>query len=134
MQSMNARVLGTSGLQQAIQCVSTGVKMPNIHQRFIIGGATIYKAALELSTSHQTPEELGAKVDRILLTRILSPAFDDCDVFFPEFREARGSDGKSLWSQASHEELEAWVGGAVPKGTQQEKGVEYEFQMWTCNA
>lgn len=63
-------------------------------------------------------------VDRILLTRILSPEFDDCDVFFPEFRNTPG------WSQASHEALEAWVGFEVAKGVQKENGVEYEFQMW----
>lgn len=68
--------------------------------------------------------------NRILLTRVLAPAFDDCDVFFPEFREARGVDGQLEWERATHEELEAWVGGEVPRGMQQEKGVEYEYQMW----
>lgn len=65
------------------------------------------------------------------MTRILSPAFDDCDVFFPEFRDMKALDGTPLWTQASHDELEAWVGSEVPKGKQDEKGIEYEFQMWT---
>ena len=65
------------------------------------------------------------------MTRIFSPAFDDCDVFFPEFRDMKALDGTPLWTQASHDELEAWVGSEVPKGKQDEKGIEYEFQMWT---
>lgn len=93
----------------------------------MIGGASIYKEVLEFTTpSTDTPQ-----ADRILLTRILSPAFKDCDVFFPEFREMKISDGESLWTKASHEELEAWAGGEVPRGTQQEKGVDYVFEMWT---
>ena len=65
------------------------------------------------------------------MTRVLSPAFEDCDVFFPEFRETKAEDGSPLWTQASHEELEAWVGSTVPRGTQKENNIEYEFQMWT---
>lgn len=80
------------------------------------------------SPEHSTPSTLA---DRILITRVLSPAFEDCDVFFPEFRNLKTKEGEPLWNQASHQELEAWVGGEVPKGKQQEKGVEYEFQMWT---
>ncbi|KAI5121243.1 hypothetical protein M0805_002290 [Coniferiporia weirii] len=103
---------------------------PAIHRRFIIGGASVYRSALELAASPDSPAA-APTTDRILMTRILSPAFEDCDVFFPEFRGIEGRDGAPLWMQASHEELEAWVGGEVPRGTQQERGVEYEFQMWT---
>lgn len=69
--------------------------------------------------------------DRILLTRVVSPAFEDCDVFMPEFRGLKADDGARLWEQASHDDLEAWVGGTVPSGIQEERGVKYEFQMWT---
>ena len=91
-----------------------------INRRFIIGGASLYRETLALEPL--TP--ISSVVDRILLTRILSPAFEDCDVFFPEFRNAPG------WSQTTHEALEAWVGFEVANGVQNENGVEYEFQMW----
>lgn len=132
LQDMKASVVGTTDIQEALQRVSLGSDASTIHHRFIIGGATIYKAALEYAGSQQTSPGTSTKIDRILLTRILSPAFDECDVFFPEFQETLGPDGEPLWKQSSHEELEAWVGGDVPKGTQRERGVEYEFQMWTC--
>ncbi|KAF8525055.1 dihydrofolate reductase-like domain-containing protein [Hysterangium stoloniferum] len=91
----------------------------NVYRRFIIGGASIYKETLELEPKTPT----SPVVNRILLTRVLSPAFEDCDVFFPEFQ----SQG---WNRASHAELEAWAGFRVAEGVQSEKGVEYEFQMW----
>lgn len=58
------------------------------------------------------------------MTRILSPDFSDCDVFFPEFKKEGG------WTRASHDELEKWAGFEVARGVQEENGVEYEFQMW----
>lgn len=97
-----------------------------IHRSFIIGGASLYRAALD----PQLGDSIGLTADRILMTRILAPSFDDCDTFFPEFRDLKKADGGSVWSQASHEEFQKWVGVDVPKGTQTEKGVEYEFQMW----
>ncbi|KAI0039566.1 dihydrofolate reductase, partial [Auriscalpium vulgare] len=90
-----------------------------VHRRFVIGGASLYAEALALPVSARAPF-----VDRVLLTRILSPAFEGCDVFMPEFIGGAG------WRRASHDELEAWAGFDVAKGVQQEKGVDYEFQMW----
>ncbi|GJE86148.1 dihydrofolate reductase [Phanerochaete sordida] len=95
-----------------------------VNRIFIIGGATLYKETLELSPSSP------AFVDRVLLTRILSPSFDECDVFLPDFLQAEG-DTTAKWSRCTHEQLESWVGFEVPRGVQEEKGVQYEFQMWT---
>jgi dihydrofolate reductase len=108
------------GLEAALFRVTRDPSSEAIHRRFIIGGASVYKESLALETASPA----SPVVDRILLTRILSPAFEDCDVFFPEFRDIPG------WTQASHAELEAWAGFAVAKGVQEENGVEYEFQMW----
>jgi dihydrofolate reductase len=71
-------------------------------------------------------------VNRVLLTRIVCPDFDDCDVFMPNFlSEALEIDRVSFeWRRASHEELQNWVGFDVATGIQEEKGVQYEFQMW----
>ena len=110
-------------LEAALSRVSEYTTSMNINRRFIIGGASIYRETLALGPL--TPASVF--VDRILLTRIMSPAFEDCDVFFPEFRNTPG------WSQATHEALEAWVGFEVAKGVQNENGIEYEFQMWIRN-
>jgi len=90
-----------------------------IHRAFIIGGASLYAEALAL------PPSSGGFVDRILLTRILSPAFEECDVFMPDFLGDTNG-----WTMATHDALQEWVGFDVPEGVQEENGVEYEFQMW----
>ena len=110
-----------------------GLRNP-LNRIFIIGGASIYKAALDLAESSGNDAAQLLLADRILMTRIFSPAFEDCDVFFPEFRDMKAKDGTPLWTQSTHEELEAWTGNEVPKGKQTEKGIEYEFQMWTRKA
>jgi dihydrofolate reductase len=92
---------------------------------FIIGGTSLYSESLALS-EHSS----SAVVDRILLTRILSPDFA-CDVFMPDcLGEVKEGGGKQTWNRASHEELEGWLGFGVPEGQQEENGVKYEFQMW----
>ena len=96
----------------------------SVDRIFVIGGATLYKETLEL------PPSTPAFVDRILLTRIISPSFEECDVFLPDFRR-NGEEVVNPWSRSSHAELQAWVGFDVPEGVQEEKGVRYEFQMWT---
>jgi dihydrofolate reductase len=95
----------------------------SIDRVFIIGGATLYKETLELPSSLTT-------VDRILLTRILSPPFEECDVFLPDFQNIDNGNSKR-WSRSPHAELQTWVGFDVPEGVQEERGVQYEFQMWT---
>jgi dihydrofolate reductase len=89
---------------------------------FLIGGSQIYTQCLDQPpTSHPL-------VDRILLTRILSPAYDECDVFLPDF-SAQDGEGKQ-WRRTGHKELVDWVGWDVPEGVVQEKGVEYRYEMW----
>ena len=82
---------------------------------FIIGGAQIYKEALQKQ-----------EAKRILLTRILSDF--KCDTFFPiQLNE----DGKANgWERKSKEELDRWVGETVPEGIQEENGTKYIFEMW----
>ncbi|KAG6857540.1 hypothetical protein H0H87_000139 [Tephrocybe sp. NHM501043] len=97
--------------------------LQQLHRAFVIGGASMYSESLAL-----TPGS-SAVVDRILLTRILTD-FDDCDVFMADFLK-EGIDADLPWTQSSHSELEGWVGFKVPEGEQEERGVKYEFQMWT---
>ena len=94
-----------------------------IHRSFVIGGASLYRDTLAL------PPTSTSYVDRVLLTRILSPTFESCDVFMPDFL-ADTTEGTRPWRQASPEELLEWAGFEVASGTQEENGVQYEFQMW----
>lgn len=95
-----------------------------IHRAFIIGGVSVYADTLALSSSSST------FVDRVLLTRITSPAFPDCDVHLPDFLSDTDVEGNTVWTRARHEELKEWSGVDVPQGIQTENAVEYEFQMW----
>jgi dihydrofolate reductase len=81
---------------------------------FVIGGAKLYAAALPLAGC-------------VLLTRIIEPPFEGCDVFMPDFV---GGEGGGKWTRAEHDALSSWVGFEVPKGVQEDGGVKYEFQMW----
>ena len=92
----------------------------------------MYKEALGLHNTSDIIPHSSPQADRILLTRILSPAFEDCDVHFPDFREQKREDGDDKWIKTSHARLVEWVGSEVLEGVQEEKGVRYEFQMWTC--
>jgi dihydrofolate reductase len=104
-----------SALSQVENLTSASSSSP-IHRAFIIGGASIYSEAIGLPTD---------VVDHILLTRIISPDFEECDVFMPDFLS-----GKARWKRATHAALEEWVGFEVAEGVQEEDGVKYEFQMW----
>jgi dihydrofolate reductase len=102
---------------------STHTSATNLHRGFIIGGASLYAESLGLPVSSTEPT-----VDRILLTRILSPEFNNCDVFMPDFLKETSE--SMQWKRSTHAELEEWVGFEVPVGEQEENGVKYEFQMW----
>lgn len=87
-----------------------------MHRHFVIGGASLYEQVLRLETG-------SALVNRILLTRVLSPDLD-CDTFMEDFTS------NPIWQQVAHKSLSDWVGFEVPEGVQEEKGIKYEFQMW----
>ena len=100
----------------------------NTHRSFVIGGASLYSEVLALSPTSRAISP--ALLDRILLTRIISPAFEQCDVFMPDFLGDQSQKEGSAWLKASHAELQAWTEFEVPEGVQEENGVQYEFQMW----
>ena len=93
----------------------------NIHRAFIIGGAALYNETLALPFSSSEPG-----LDRILLTRVLSPEFKECDTFFQDICKEKSEE----WTRSTHAALQDWVGFEVAEGEQEEKGVKYEFQMW----
>lgn len=82
---------------------------------FVIGGAQIYDAALQLKDAK-----------RVLLTRVLSEF--ECDTVFPV---VLGEDGLGEgWERKSKAELDAWTGESVLDGVQEEEGTRYVFEMW----
>ncbi|KAF2652712.1 hypothetical protein K491DRAFT_604319 [Lophiostoma macrostomum CBS 122681] len=86
-----------------------------VERVFVIGGASIYKAALELP-----------QCERVLLTDIKREF--ECDTFFP--LELGGEEGGQLgWKRRSKAELESWVGEDVDDALE-EKGVRFEFVMF----
>ncbi|KAI9248206.1 dihydrofolate reductase-like domain-containing protein [Phascolomyces articulosus] len=78
---------------------------------FVLGGGQIYEQAMDLCT-------------HVLLTRIHDPKEKVvCDSFMPPVNI-------SLFAQASHQELEAFVQQPVPKGKQICDELEYEFLLY----
>ncbi len=108
--SHTALAVLASGLDTALE----GAHAADVDRVFVIGGAQLYAAALPLA-------------ERVLLTRIIEPSFEECDVFMPDFI---GGTGGGKWSRAPHEALCAWAGFEVPRGVEEERGVKYEYEMW----
>ena len=126
MLTPNSPIYLHSDLHSALKRLSDSDK--TIHRSFIIGGASVYAEVLTLSSaSHLIPPAIS---DRILLTRIMSPAFEQCDVFMPDFRADKTSKDGVGWQRAPHADLQAWAEFEVPEYVQEENGVQYEFQMW----
>jgi dihydrofolate reductase len=101
----------TAVLASSLDAALEGAHAANANRVFVIGGARLYATALPLA-------------ERVLLTRITEPLFEECDVFMPDFI------GGGEWSRAPHEALCAWVGFEVPRGVEEERGVKYEYEMW----
>lgn len=63
---------------------------PLLARTFLIGGAQLYSQALKSLTKAQEGEQgkngEEAILDRMLITRLLAPEHDECDVFLPEYR------------------------------------------------
>lgn len=98
-------------LPSLAEALELSKKSDDLARLFVIGGAEIYKAALEMK-----------EAKRILLTRVESEF--ECDTFFPTEL------GNGEWVKRSKEELDAWTGETVPEGAQVENGVSYVFEMY----
>ncbi|KAK1640404.1 dihydrofolate reductase-like domain-containing protein [Colletotrichum phormii] len=99
---------------------AAGAKLGRV---FVIGGAQIYGAALEV------PE-----AKRVLLTRVLGEF--ECDAFFPlklGGDDESGGSGEGQWAQVEKKGLDEWVGEEVEGGEIEENETRYEFQMWEKN-
>nr|OQO24704.1 hypothetical protein B0A51_08618 [Rachicladosporium sp. CCFEE 5018] len=107
-----------SGLEALDAAVRAGNALP-IGRAFVIGGSSIYKAALDLEqTKH------------VLLTRISTEY--DCDTIFPIDLE---EDSNTIqWHRSSNEQLSGFVGEDVKDAqmieTHDGKNVGYEFRLY----
>jgi dihydrofolate reductase len=98
---------GLSELEAAVR----DERMPALGRAYVIGGARIYEAAMELEqTKH------------VLLTRVAKEY--ECDTFFPDLEDSEH------WAKNERKELEEFVGEEVVEGGLEEDGVKYEFQLW----
>ncbi|CZT24326.1 related to DFR1-dihydrofolate reductase [Ramularia collo-cygni] len=104
----------SSGLQSLQDLIQAG-KAPPVGRAFVIGGSSIYKAALELRQTNS-----------ILLTRISKEY--DCDTFFPE--SLGGDSSPSAWQRASHTALKEFVGEDVDEGEVVDGDVGLDFQLY----
>lgn len=110
--SLETDPVKASSLEQAISYVNTNGHVGRI---FVIGGAQIYAAALEMKEAR-----------RIMLTKVISDF--ECDT---HFSLALKDDTETAgWTKRSKAELDAWAGETVPEGVQVENDTSYEFQMW----
>lgn len=92
--------------------------VPRIARAFVIGGAGVYKSALELPNS---------VADRVLLTKVHCDF--DCDTFFPV--ALHGEDGARLgWKRSSNQELADYIGEDIVEGTTKEGETEYEYCLF----
>jgi dihydrofolate reductase len=96
-----------SQLQSAVQSGDA----PVLGRAYVIGGARVYEAAMELE-----------QTKAVLLTRVEREY--ECDTFFPEL------EGSESWMRRERGELEGFVGEIVVEGGLEEEGVKYEFQFW----
>jgi dihydrofolate reductase len=87
-------------------------KMDEIDRVYVIGGASIYRTALELP-----------QTKRVLLTKIRKEF--ECDTFFSINLEE-----STVWRKAGKEELEEFTGEQVQEGGIEEQGVGFEFCLY----
>jgi dihydrofolate reductase len=89
---------------------------PVIGHVFVIGGNTIYKAALDLSEANRI---LFTKIDREF----------ECDTFFP-VKLADEPSTTAGWTRQPTATLSKLVGEEVVDGKKEDKGIAYEFCLF----
>ncbi|SJX63423.1 related to Dihydrofolate reductase [Sporisorium reilianum f. sp. reilianum] len=147
--SSNVQVF--SSVEQALTYLAA--PQAKIGRVFVIGGAQLYTDLLKLDSS-------VARVDKLLVTRILAPRYE-CDAYFPEFRtqeqyKSEVEHAKRItadekgeaeqlpdllkqqeWTQASADSLRQYLGSACPAALSDsvemvtsEGQTWYQYQLW----
>jgi dihydrofolate reductase len=119
VKSLEEAVSTLEALQESDEPKSgDGVVLPRVARAFIIGGAGVYRSALEL------PYGIA---DRVLLTKVHSDF--ECDTFFPV--DLDGEDGAKLgWRRSNNQDLSAYVGEEVGEGSIKEGETEFEYCLF----
>lgn len=108
------------GLDSLVRCALEG-QVPAIGRAFVIGGTSIYRAALDLP-----------QTDKILLTSIYREY--ECDTFFPDVLD----NGEGPWRRRTRQQLQDFVGEEVKEGPRAqaagEEKVDIEFVMYERQA
>jgi dihydrofolate reductase len=99
----------TEGVSAAIRSDS---QLPRIARAFVIGGAAVYKAAMELP-----------QTTSVLLTRVHGDW--ECDTFFPVDLDKAGG-----WQQADLDRLRDWTGEQLQQSTIKEGDTEFEYTLY----
>jgi dihydrofolate reductase len=95
---------------------------PKIARAFIVGGAGVYKSALELP---------NAVADKVLLTKVHTDF--DCDTFFPVTLD--DLDGERLgWRRNTNQELSEYVGEEMAEGSIKDGETEFEYCLFKRRA
>lgn len=90
--------------------------VPQTARAFVIGGSSIYAAALRLSQTKS-----------VLLTKMYNDF--ECDTFFPI--DLEGEEGrKQGWQRKSSEELEAFTGEEGLEGIKEEGSTKFEYCLF----
>lgn len=92
---------------------SDATSRTHIERIFVIGGGSIYEAALQLP-----------QTDRVLLTKIQKEY--DCDTFFPVDLDGQNT----KWRKAGQKALEEFTEESVDGGGVEEAGVRFEFCLY----
>lgn len=107
-------VIVSSSICDALEDLQSAVQagtVPELGRAYVIGGARVYEAAMELE-----------QTKAVLMTRVAREY--ECDTFFPDL------EGSEVWRRKGKGELEGFVGEEVVEGGLEEEGVRYEFQLW----
>ncbi|KAI4207263.1 MAG: hypothetical protein LQ346_000631, partial [Caloplaca aetnensis] len=118
---------GDSDVVMAATSIAAGLQELQAHgskplgRAFVIGGAEIYKQALELR-----------ECERVLWTRLSGEW--KCDTWFPQGVVGDGVEaggkGKNGWRRRTRREMEEWIGEEGAGGLRREGNVEFEVSMW----
>ncbi|WVO23921.1 dihydrofolate reductase [Cryptococcus decagattii] len=127
-----------TSIPSALSSLSSTTQSGNSPRIFLIGGSTLYTTSLlpstvpslDPSTPTLPPSFSQPLIDRILLTRILSPF--KCDAYLEDFAAHTKPDGTKVWKKASLKEFREWIGWDIEEEVE-EKGVKYIFEMWVLN-
>lgn len=124
-------------IPSALSSLRSTTKSDRSPRIFLIGGSTLYTSSLlpstvpSLNSSTSTPQSFSQPlIDRILLTRILSPF--ECDAYLEDFAAHTKPDGTKVWKKTSIKEFREWIGWDIEEQVE-EKGVKYIFEMWVLN-